>query len=186
MTPKKPAVVHAAGAALLAILTLATWLVGLQPSLNSRARYRDLVARRQTERQNLLQAQTLEDATKARLASLQDSLRQRPLILRGQDDLSKKLQEITELSAGAGLQLSSIEAGKADNFSRHGTVGIQIAARASLPSLWTFFHDLREKMPDVTVRSVDLTGRYANKDSVPGLTMALVWHTARTQQVAVR
>ncbi len=178
--------VHVYGVASLIVLSLAAWFFAIQPSLNSRAVYHEVVAQRERAREALRDAEAQAQEAMLRLTALQESLKSRPLVLGGQDDLSKKLQQITDLSTKVGLQLSSIEAGKSDNYSRHGTVAIQMTARCTLVSLWTFFRDLRREMPDMTVRSIDLAGRYINKDSMPGLTMALVWHTAPTRQVALR
>jgi len=183
---EKPNLVHGCGIGVVLMLAAATWLLAVEPSLSSRSAYYALASERRGLQDQLRSAQAAEENAANQLTSLQTLLRTHPLILRSQVELSRKLEEISQLTTRTGVQLESLEAGKPESYARHGTVEIQLSARCSALALWKMLSEFRTQMPDVTVRSVDFTGRYTNQDSVPALTMSLVWHTAPESVASMR
>ena len=169
---------HAVGGSILAALALAAWLELLHPITSARHSYAALVSQMQSDRELLDQARAQENAGRRAAEAAAASLATRPLLLEPSDAVNKRLQSVADLAAACSVRVDTIEAGRPDDFPHYDVVLIQLTARSRYAELATFLKTLHEKMPDLDVANLELTGRSIDGATGQGILLKLRWHTA--------
>lgn len=159
----------------LAALTAAAWLVVVQPAV-ARSRGDELA------RGSLPEARRSVASAGRALATVQNALNRT-----GQDlalldhacwtdlDRSSRVERIYTTSNNAGLHIEAVEPGEVEIVSDRRAYSFRVAARGTYASLAATLAGLRRAMPDVLVRSVDVTAAPVDDRPEVVVTMELLW-----------
>jgi hypothetical protein len=180
----QPWKIHAIGGGVLLALTAAAWFPLIEPALATRNHYDVLIVQLQQERDRLADAQAKEKSQMAQIASLKALTDASPLMLKPPQYVNTRLQALTDLAQKTGFQVDNIEAGRSEAYERYGALQVRLSGRCRYAQLTKFFDALHKTMPDMSVNSADLTGRYSDQSSVPSVTTTLRWHTTADPALA--
>jgi hypothetical protein len=172
---------HASGSAVLAALAVAGWFVLVRPMTAARHAYGELAASMVADRDELERARQQEGAIRQAAEKAIASLAARPLMLEPATAVNTRLQAITDLAAATGVRVDTIEAGRPDDFGKYAIILIQLTARGPYVRVQAFLQALHEKMPDVEVASMELSGRSSDGPGGGaglGMMLKMRWHTA--------
>ncbi|HVX84469.1 MAG TPA: GspMb/PilO family protein [Phycisphaerae bacterium] len=169
---------HAIGGSILAAVALAAWLLLLHPIASARTGYAQLVQSMQADHAQLDQARAQETSGRQTAEAAAASLAARPLMLQPPDAVNTRLQALTDLATSKGVRIDTIEAGRPDDFPQYSVILIQITARSRFADLQSFFTALHERMPDLEVATLELSGRSIDASTGQGVQLKLRWHTA--------
>lgn len=129
-------------------------------------------------RSNVQAADKAIAAQKARLAELRADLARQTVPLQSARTVNRRLAELTDLAAGAGLEVSEIVPAAAVAGSRFDTVPIRIRGAGSYPTCAAFLCKLTRAFPDTSVDSFELSGEPAKPHALAGFRVQLAWYAA--------
>ena len=176
----RPWRIYLCGAIVSAALSVGTYALGVRPAIHRRAeqvvRHAELKARKQ-------KAAALAGelhATRSQLTAVNDALRSRSLRLQPASRVIDRIAELTKLTEGSGLTIDEMRPGAVVDGRDYKTVAILVAGNGTYPACATFLHRLREKFPDMAVRSFQTTNNSTSPET-PAATYQfdLTWHAAK-------
>ena len=172
--------IYVCGAVVCVALTAGAYAVGVRPAVRRHAeqvaRQADLRARKQKA---AALANELQSA-RSQLAAVNDALRSRSLRLQPASRVNDRISDLTKLTEGSGLTIDEMRPGVIAEGRDYKTVAILVAGNGTYPACATFLHRLREKFPDMAVRSFETTNNSTSPDA-PAATFQfdLTWHAAK-------
>jgi Tfp pilus assembly protein PilO len=176
--------IHAIGGGVMLVLTAAAWFPLIEPVLAARNNYDVQIVQLQQERDRRADAEAKEKSKLAQIAALRAMTAASPLMLKTPQDVNTRLQAVADLAQKTGFQVDNIEAGRSEAFERYGAQQVRLSGRCRYAQLTKFFEALHKTMPDMSVSSADLTGRYSDHSSIPSVSTKLRWHTTAVPALA--
>ncbi len=174
--PSRPLGAHAVGAAVIAAISVAAFLVVVQPALRMRIE-RTAMARERDEQGRL--AEEL-DQTRTRLQGelehLDQQLAASEIQLQSSRYLNARIAHIIEHAARGNVDIYETRPGTVQDHRRYQTVPISLAGRGSYSDCAAFLHRLHESLPDTGVVEFELTGHPADRRSPASFRFNLVWY----------
>lgn len=169
---------HAAGAGLCALLTVAAWFAGVKPSLERLRQVGQQEEQLATLRQQAgdLSARTKE--LEARRDQVARSLTDNAVRLQPATKINRRLDELTQLAVTCQLKVDEIQPGKTRPTSRHEVVPIRLRGNGSYVSCVNFLHSLRRQFPDTGASQIDLKGAPGAAPETSCFEFTLDWYTA--------
>ena len=175
--------IDAAGGALCVVLTLALYLIGLGPL---RQQQEDLKVRRgELEVQQLKAARLASTriAVGEQLARVQESITEVTLELLPVSQINRRIADISDLAAKAGLKIDDIQPGEPLSAARYEMVPIQLAGKGSYRTCLSFLRQLRQTLPDTGVSSLELGGDPSTRGGIGDFRFSLLWYAAPRKSV---
>ena len=171
--------IHAGGVATLALLAIAAYVLAVGPTL----RARDTAAAQAVE---IAACTTRERELERNLKSLRDQVERQgeeaasaQAMLHPLRELNRRLADIGEAAARAGVQINTIQPGTATNHPRFRSVRIRMTGRARFGECVRFLNALHEEVNHVGVVSFELAGGGASAAAEPiAFTIELDWYAA--------
>ena len=173
--------IYVAGVAVCALISTATYLLGVRPALDRHAGQvtlrADLTAAKQ-KAANLLGA---KNNTQIQVNAVNEALKSQTLHLQPASTVNERVASLTDLAEkGCGLQIEEMRALAVTEGPDCVTVPIQIAGGGTYSNCAKFLHRLRTVFPDTAVRSFQTTNNSASPDSSSAtFQFELVWHAAK-------
>lgn len=115
-------------------------------------------------------------AQKAHLAGMRADLARQTVPLQPARNVNRRLAELTDLAAGAGLEVSEIVPAAAVPGARFDTVPIRIRGTGSYPTCAAFLSKLTQSFPDTSVDSFELSGEPAKPHTPAAFRVQLAWY----------
>jgi Tfp pilus assembly protein PilO len=121
---------------------------------------------------------------KARLAEMRADLARQTVPLQPARNVNRRLAELTDLAAGAGLEVSEIVPAAAVAGSRFDTVPIRIRGTGSYPTCAAFLCKLTRAFPDTSVNSFELSGEPDKPHAPAAFRVQLAWYATPSAAAA--
>jgi len=173
-------IIDISGAALCLVATGMFYVIALGPILDelkqAAASRAELDAQRAAS-QSLTRTLARDQAA---YRAAQHELAQSPLQLAPVTDINKRLLDVTALARDCGLKLDIVLPGTATTGQRYETVPIHLSGTGNYGTCVDLLHKLRQKFPDTTVASLDLSADPADTKAAARFTIDLLWHAAST------
>ena len=170
--------IDAMGAGLCLAATVAFYFFGLGPMLNARHdadTYQSKVAAERASAADLSQALARDHKM---LRGAQRELAESPLQLAPASDVNARIARVADLAKSCGLKLDVVLPGLPAKGKRFETVPIHLAGTGNYRTCVAMLHKLRQKFPDTTVTSLDLSSDPADPKSLARFSIDLLWHAA--------
>ena len=175
--------IDAAAAALCVLVTVALYLLMVQPLAHRNAAYagqqRELDQARQEESvlARRLTGQRLD------LAGVDAALRDTPLQLADSGIMNKRLSDLTELAHACRLKIDQIQPGKARRGGRYDVVPIRLVGQGSYPNAAAFLNKMHQRFKDTGVASLELSADPTTSSTPAAFTFELIWYTAPAEDL---
>jgi Tfp pilus assembly protein PilO len=98
--------------------------------------------------------------------------------------VNERLARITELATSAGLQVEGIEPSKAVASGHLAAIAIRVTARGGYAAVSKFIHEVRDRLPDCVITSLELSATPSVQDPVANANIQIIWHTRPDNLVA--
>jgi len=109
---------------------------------------------------------------------LTQAVAHRPLHLAPTSQLNERLSQITTLAAAEGLEVEGIQPGDAHTAPHYIRQPIRVDGNGGFEAAVQFLHRLHKNLPDVSVRSLKLTGEPGGAGQKPTFSFDLRWYAA--------
>ena len=161
-----------------AALSAGSYLLGVRPALGRQA---ERVAAEQDLKDHLAQAERAAAdlvAVRRRLVVAGEELAALPLRLEPASGVNRRLNELAQVAAAAGVTLNEVQPQPAVDGPHYQTVPIRVAGTGSYPACAAFLHALRARFPDTSVRAFEAVNPAAARTgNVATFRVELAWHT---------
>jgi Tfp pilus assembly protein PilO len=163
------------GVATCAVITLAGYLAGARPLLNSR----DDRAQQQVAlidaRQSVSTLAGSARSLRTQFTGSQLALAKIQIALQPASSLNQRIAELTNLAVDCQLEVQFVQPGSIVSGSRFAQIPIQVAGTGSSQACSAFLHRLRGKFPDISVRDFDLSTSPADASHSMNFSYQLTW-----------
>lgn len=178
LTHWRPTRVDAAGAAVLALLTLLLYVTAVAPLMAGAERRRTAADELAARRQEAAAASAAVRGLQQRLAATQRALAESPLRLEPSRRVNQRHAEVTRLAGEAGLEIRELQPGAAARQAFCEAVPMEISGSGGYPAAAEFLRRLHRVFPDMAVAAFDLAGDPAQPMATPSFRFNLVWHAS--------
>lgn len=171
--------IYVTAAVVCAVLTLATWAVGIAPAIREHragvARVAELSRQRHkaaTVRAALSAAHREIDQIEAATHKSRPSLDPATLV-------NTHMARITAAANECGLSVDELQPGKAADTPYYKVIELRIAGNGTYPQVTRFLHRVHEDFADTSVRSIEVTAGSGNALAAPAsFRLGLIWFAA--------
>lgn len=170
--------VDLAAALILAALTGAVYLVGIQPIIERQA---DLIAQRQQLQQQKRKAEELTatlTTLRNQLVQVRAATKESKIQLQPTGRLNRHMAEVTDLADECELNVHEVQPGEVKEGQRYETVPITLAGDGDYAACARFLHRLHDAFPDTGVRSFRVQSRRRGDGERTRFRFVLHWHAA--------
>ena len=172
--------IYLCGAVVCAALSAGAYLAGVRPAVR---RHAEQVARRAELRDRKHKAAGLAaelQNARTQLSAVNEALRSRSLRLQPASRVNDRISDLTKLTEGSGLTIDEMRPAGVVEGRDYKTVAILVAGNGTYPACAAFLHRLRERFPDMAVRSFETTNN-STPPETPAATFQfdLTWHAAK-------
>lgn len=177
---KRTAQVHAAGAIALAGIGAAAYVFGVAPYSAASERAHALrmeLTERSREESDLRKRQR---EAEVRLRTAEVDLRERGVTLRAPEELNAQVQEIAKLAKESGLEVDTLVPNARVGETQFARLPVRLTGRATPVNASSFMRMVRERFPDVTVRTFDVRAEVTTPGAIATVQMELDWYTLQT------
>lgn len=178
--------IDAGGVAVLLLVAVATWFIGVRPVL---ARHDRAVAAQQSY---VAVNQKLRE-TEGEIARLNTQLQEtrRDCALHGQrlepsSHLNHRLASLTELATNVGASLDDVQPGKVLPAARFDFMPIHLAGTGTYSQFTALLHAIREAHADIGIGALTVFGTPATTDQPANFSIDLLWYTQPTLKPAAK
>ncbi len=98
--------------------------------------------------------------------------------------VNQRLARLTELAATAGLQVEAIEPSAATASGHLAAISIRLRARGGYASVAKFIHQVRDRLPDCVIASMDLSAAPAIHEPPANVNIQISWYARPDNAVA--
>lgn len=170
--------IDATGVGMCLLLTVAFYFIGLSPLLDRRHDAETHEAKVAAQRAT---AADLSMALAKYYGVFRDAEREladSPLQLAPASDVNTRIAQMADLARNCGLKLDVILPGLPSKGTRFETVPIHLTGTGNYRTCVAMLHRLKEKFPDTTVTSLNLSADPANAKAGARFSVDLLWHAA--------
>lgn len=170
--------IDAVGLAIVAGLSLLAYVGQIRPLLRAR---QDVTAHRadlEAQRRKLSEERAALQSLKSQLAADQAELARHNLELRPASQLNQQIGRLTDLAIEDGIQIDTVEPGKASSTLRYGTISVHVAGFGSYRNCAQYIRHVSERFRDSTVSKIQLTTQASAQPNSAGFSLDLTWYTA--------
>jgi len=170
--------VHAIGAVVCLAALGAAWFGSIGPAMASRSAaqaQRSAIAAQEAQAEQLRNQVVMFER---RLGQAVAEERASPLRLEPISRINRRLSEVSELAAEAGLDVSVVRPGKVVKTSRFEVVPIELAGHGSYRACATFLHGAHRAFPDMGVAAVQIDRRLEGAEADGDFSFTLAWYAA--------
>lgn len=176
--------VDALCAALVVAITIVAVLAVVQPILRSGQERLTTQAQLESLQDQSEQIESALAAARVSLLEVQTDLPDHYLQLQPLGHLNTSLANLTAVATSCGLVLHETRSGTATAGTWYDSVPIEVTGAGSYPACAAFLHRLREELPDIEVRSFELTHNPGNPSSATSVRFDLSWYAASNHALA--
>ncbi len=166
------------GAGLCLVATGAFYFLGLGPLLSQKEDAATHQAKINAQRSIALDLKHSLEQDRAKLANAERELAESPLQLAPATDVNKRISLVTALARECGLKLDVVLPGMPSTGHRYETVPIHLSGTGNYRTCVSLLHRLRQKFPDTTVTSLNLSADPADVKAVARFSIDLLWHAS--------
>ncbi len=171
-----PLNIHAVGATVIGVISVAAFLVVVQPALSMRTE-RAAMGHELREQQRLAEQLGQERARlEEALDKIDMQLTTSEIQLQSSKYLNARIAHIIDHAAKDELDVHETRPGTVKDHPRYRTVPILLAGQGSYSNCAAFLHRLRESLPDTGVMAFELTGRPSDPRAAANFRFNLVWY----------
>jgi len=170
--------VVAAGLVACAVLTLAAYVVVIEPTLDSERHLAQAQARLDSAQKEDKRLSDQLEMVRGQIGQVRQDMARTVLKLQPARHVNKRLARIEDMAAASGLELAETKLGEISVSTRYRTVPVQLVGTGSYAAQADFLHAVCEELSDTAVWTMNLT---RNEDQAGGPTrfnIGLVWFVA--------
>ncbi len=171
-------------AALVVAITIVAVLAVVQPILRSGQERLTTQTQLESLQDQSEQIESALAAARVSLLEVQTDLPDHYLQLQPLGHLNTSLANLTAVATSCGLVLHETSSGTATAGTWYDSVPIEVTGTGSYPACAVFLHRLRDELPDIEVRSFELTDNPANASSATSVRFDLSWYAASNHVLA--
>ena len=175
--------IDAAAVALCVLVTVAVYLMMVQPLAERNAAYAE-------QQQELEQARQEESVLAQRLsgqrldlAGVNAALLETPLQLSDSSTMNKRLSDLTELAHSSRLKIDQIQPGKAQQGGRYDVVPIRLVGQGTYPSAAAFLNKMHQRFKDTGLASLELSADPTTFSTPASFIFELLWYTSPAEDL---
>lgn len=177
-SPLKRQHVHAAGAAALVALTLATFVLVVRPWNRQRSSLAALRQDLEAEQTRVADLESKRSLMQLRLSHSRNELSSIDLQLQSADVLNAQVAALTKLLESCGLVIQKTDIGSVREETWYRVVPITLTGTGRYRTCALFMQRLRETMPDVGIKSFQLSSNPRSGGGVAEFQLDLAWYAA--------
>lgn len=169
--------IDAAGAGVLAAMTLGVYLLQIQPLLRASRVHAAQAVLLETQQRKLPDLKHSAQAFHTRLEATEKAIAATALQLLPARRLNERLAQLAELATQNGLRIDEIEPGKTTVNAQYETIAIRLSGKGGYRQCTQFLAALHSQMPDTNATAIHLAA--GDRPELAGtFTFNLLWHTA--------
>jgi len=170
--------IDVAGAGVCLAATVAFYFIGLSPLLAARQNAENYEAKLAAERAAAADLSRELANDHGLLREVQRELADSPLQLAPASDVNARIARVADLARACGLKLDVVLPGLPVKAKRFETVPIHLSGTGNYRTCVAMLHRLRQKFPDTTVTSLNLTSDPGDPKAVARFSIDLLWHAS--------
>lgn len=167
---------HAAGAAVIGVISVTAFVVVVQPVLRMRTERVAMVREVDTQQRLADDLGRKQERLEEAMRHIELQLTSSEIQLQSSKHLNARIAHIIDHADKGDLDVYETRPGTVRDHPRYRTVPILLAGRGTYPNCAAFLHRLRESLPDTGVVEFELTGRPANPLEPASFRFNLVWY----------
>ena len=170
--------IDVAGAGVCLAASAAFYFFGLGPMLSQRKDAENHEAKVAAQRATAADLSRNLASDYGLLRDTQRELAESPLQLAPASNVNARIAMVADLAKACGLKLDIVLPGLPAKGKRFETVPIHLTGTGNYRTCVTMLHRLRQKFPDTTVTSLNLSSDPADPKAVARFSIDLLWHAA--------
>ncbi|MCE9591976.1 MAG: type 4a pilus biogenesis protein PilO [Planctomycetes bacterium] len=180
----RPHQVDAMGAAVLACIVVAGYVVGVRPTYKHMEMRAVLAGRVDAENDKASDLTTSLQSLTRSLDQTQKELHKGVPQLEAVQSLNRHLAGLTQMGTANGLRIDGLEPGKTSRSQYYDTVEIRLTGKGAYRDCTRFLSQLYRDMPDTSVTAIELAGQPGSADPSAAFTFVLSWYTTNVSKLA--
>lgn len=182
MNVARPVTVHVAGVGLIGAIAFAGYIGCVGPARAAQSRNTAL-------RASLAGASEQESSLRRRQREIEGKLRDargqvttRGVTLRAPDQLNGQVERVSSLAAEAGVIVDALSSAAPIEDAKFRRIPLRMSGRATSRNLAEFMRAVRQRLPDVTVRTFDIHADVSNTGEGATVQMELDWYASKSDK----